>query len=79
MTQFAQKSFSVGADTRSEVPEPERQARWAGTFGNCCNRCVDLNWAQTPMRHVQCPKCQKYFCPEHLVEHAALTDSPCHQ
>jgi hypothetical protein len=70
MTQFTQKTFSVGEDSRSAVPEEERRARWNSTFAaSSCRECERLDYAQTPMKNQKCPRCLSVFCPEHLAEH----------
>jgi hypothetical protein len=75
MTKFTQSTFSVGEQASSK-DDPERQARWANTFPNCCRPCLHKGWVQTPMRNVQCPRCDLWFCREHMEEHACGPRTP---
>ena len=67
MTAFQSKTFSV-AEGRSDVSEQERQEAWADTFGNSCEVCLRLGWAQTPSRNVKCG-CGRVLCETHQWEH----------
>jgi hypothetical protein len=67
---FVNRSFTVGEKAAlTPEEEKERQEAWARTFPNTCPRCVELGWAQVPMRNKACPDCGHFFCDEHLAEH----------